>query len=186
MTTARRLQAAAAFTAVVLAATCWQIGGVFSRNKVTSLLGKHITSADKLNGADVSGRFATRPVVTFKADDGESFFAMQLKPGLGHVAALPRDIIVVVDTSASQVGLPLQNSRQIAEQLAKQAGPNDRMTIWTVNTPDENKQLTAGFCPPGDAKIKDALGQMERVIYAAGATDLKDGMKKILSSVSNG
>jgi len=184
MTTVRRLQAAAAFTAVVLAATCWQIGGVFSRNKATGLLSKHITSAENPNPGEASGLFASRPVVTFKAADGESYFAMQLRPALGTVAALPRDIIVVIDTSASQVGLPLQCSRLITEQLAKQASPKDRIAIWTVNTPEENKQLTPGLTPPGDSKIKDALGQLERVIYAAGATDLKDGMKKILSSVS--
>ena len=51
----------------------------------------------------------------------------------------------MIDTSATQAGRPLQNARLVLEELNKTARPEDRISVWTVNTPDTTKNLTAGF-----------------------------------------
>src|SRR5690348_8943894 len=47
-------------------------------------------------------RFADSPVVVFGQEQGDQYFALQVKPRLGDVPARPRDYVVVVDTSASK------------------------------------------------------------------------------------
>ena len=142
MTTVRRLQAAAAFSAAVFAATCWQIGVATSRNRPATSISKGATGA--VLGTEPGGMFATRPVLTYTAG-GESFFAWQVMPEIPAGAARPRDIIVVVDTSASQAGLPLQNARLVIDELVKQTDQRDRLAIWTANTPDATHDLTRGL-----------------------------------------
>lgn len=179
MTTVRRIQAAAAFSAAVFAATCWQIGDAMSRHRPATALVHGIAPAGERNAAsfEASGIFASRPVITYAAPTG-SYFAWQLKPTLAEAPARPRDLVIVIDISATKAGLPLQQARQLAEELTKRCGRDDRVSIWTVNTPEETRDLTKGFRSPGDARVVDALSQLEKVIYAAGATDLKAGLQK--------
>src|SRR5262249_51103641 len=127
--------------------------------------------------------FANRPVITYGAPVG-SYFAWQLKPSLGETSVRPRDLVVVIDISATKAGLPLQQARQITEELTKRAGKDDRIAIWTVNTAEETRDLTKGFRSAEDARVADALTQLEKVIYAAGATDLKSGLRKILGGLT--
>jgi tetratricopeptide (TPR) repeat protein len=185
MTTVRRIQAAAAFSAAVFAATCWQIGDAVSRHRPASVLSRGVSPAAERNAAsfDSTGMFASRPVITYTAPAG-SYFAWQLKPALGDATARPRDLVVAIDIAATKAGLPLQQARQLTEELIKRAGREDRVVIWTVNTPEETRDLTKGFRTPADARVTDALTNLEKTIYAAGATDLKAGLKKIVSGLS--
>jgi tetratricopeptide (TPR) repeat protein len=185
MTTVRRIQAAAAFSAAVFAATCWQIGDAVSRHRPATVFSRGVSPAAERNGAsfESSGIFASRPVITFATPDA-NYFAWQLKPSLGDAPARPRDLVVVIDISATKAGLPLQQARHLTEELTKRAGRDDRMAIWTVNTPEETRDLTKGLRNPTDGRVTDALTQLEKTIYAAGTTDLKSGLKKIVSGLS--
>ena len=59
-------------------------------------------------------KFSTLPALTYQVRDGEMLFAWQIKPTLEAAPARPRDVLVLVDTSASQAGKPLQQARQIS------------------------------------------------------------------------
>ncbi len=187
MTNVRRLQAAAAFSAAVFAATCWEIGEAVSRHRPPSAFSRGVGTAAERNpiGIESTGIFASRPVITYTAPAG-SFFAWQVKPELGATVARPRDLIVVIDTSASQAGSPMKQARELTAELAKQAGRGDRIAIWTVDTPEWTRDLTKGLRAATDACVTDALTQLENSDYAAGTTDLKNGLKRVMSAMPSG
>src|SRR5262245_24808624 len=49
-------------------------------------------------------KFSKLPTLSYQLRDGEVLFAWQIKPEVAPAAARPRDVIVMVDTSASQAG----------------------------------------------------------------------------------
>src|SRR5262249_32035965 len=131
-----------------------------------------------------SSSFAEKPIVTYKTQQGELYFAAQLQAKIPTVAARPIDIAIVIDTSASQVGAPLQNARTLAEEMVAKADPQDRRSSWTLNMPESSltRSLSGGFEAANAAKVKEALGDLKTTEYAAGASDLKSGLKKIVES----
>ncbi len=187
MTTPRRLKAAGAAFALLAAATCTTVWGDSPGSPPRKLdpLAAVIravpdTGAAPDDGTTPSGRFARQPVVVYQPLQGDLHFALQVRPRLPEAGDRPRDIAVVIDTSASQAGLPLRNSIRVAEELAKAAKPGDRLSLWTVNTPDTTRDLTGGFQPAQGARVREALDQLAGREYAAGATDLKAGLRKVL------
>ena len=178
----RRLRAVAAGLAVVAAVASTQVwaDSASGRNKrldvaPATLLARPDFGRD-LNG----GRFSTRPVLTYALPQGDSLFALQVRPALDAVAGRPRDIAVVIDTSASQAGKPMQMARDILEKLATQASPVDRISIWIANTPRTTRNLTSGFIEPTAAAIQAAIKNIKDSEYASGATDLKDAITKVV------
>src|SRR5439155_21557428 len=134
----------------------------------------------------VESKFATQPVVTYRNQLGELLFALQVQPKLE--AGMPRlcDYVVLIDTSASQVGAPLMVERQVAEELVKAAKPGDRFAIRTVNIPSElaSRDLTRGFKDPQVAADKKALEEAfekVRLEVPLGAADLQHAIDKAVS-----
>lgn len=187
MTHPRRTIAASASLALVAAAACSFVWGdaTGSRQRKPSPLASAIRTTEDTPAAtsdeSAIGRFSKSPVLTYETLQGERHFALQVQPKLAAAAPRPRDIAVVIDTSASQVGSPLRNARLIAEQLAKSLKAGDRLAIWTVNTPDATRDITGGFREGQDAQVAAALQKLATSEYAAGATDLKTGLKKVLN-----
>ncbi|MFO0807706.1 MAG: VWA domain-containing protein [Gemmataceae bacterium] len=190
MTTRRRLKVAGAAFALAAAVTCTQIWGDSSgdkRKKNAALSGAIRTPRDAAAVEEsTAGRFDARPVVTFQTLAGELHFALQVRANTTEADARPRDLAVVVDTSASQAGFALKNARLIAEAVTKAARPGDRVAIWTINTPEATRDLAGGFQSAGSAKLTDALTYLATREYAAGAVDLKTGLNKILRSFTAG
>jgi hypothetical protein len=126
-------------------------------------------------------RFANKPVVAYQPKAGETIFAWQIKPELAAQPARPRDILVMVDTSASQAGKPIQQARQIITGLADSVGPDDRICIWTVCTPTSTKPLTNGFQPGNSDDLRNANAALGEIEYGSGATDLKYAMNHAIA-----
>ena len=59
----------------------------------------------------VATKFSKMPVLTYQPRDGEMIFAWQIQPTLTPPAPRARDVLVVVDTTASQAGGPLQQAK---------------------------------------------------------------------------
>ena len=129
-------------------------------------------------------RFANQATFTYKAKGGKTVFAWQVKPQLPAAPKRNRDILVLVDTSASQGGTPLQRARHIIDGLAAKAGPSDRISVWTANLNDDKatRALTKGFLPAKSKDVASAAAQLVETEYAAGATDLKSSVEKSLAS----
>jgi tetratricopeptide (TPR) repeat protein len=139
-------------------------------------------ASDKSLGDDLaSSKFATRKVVSYRTRAGDLFAAVQLKPSLETTPARPRDILFLVDTSASQVGGPLANSCILIEEMFKDARPGDRVSLWTANIPDATKDLTRGFHDAKSDRVKDAFKELKNEV-PLGNTDLANAVEKASAS----
>lgn len=125
-------------------------------------------------------KFARAAVLTYRTTGGETLFALQIKPKLDPVPERPRDYLVMVDTSASQVKAPLATARALTEALSTALNPEDRIAIWTVNTPAATRDLTRGFRSGKSPQVSEALTALRQEI-PLGDTDLKEGLKKAVA-----
>jgi hypothetical protein len=181
MTTSRRLQVASATLVLFVAATSSHVWGDSAAAKRTAPnpLAAAIRTPD-VHADDIGGRFAHQSVVSYQPANGDEHFAMQLRASLPPSPARPRDVLVLVDTTASQAGRPLVNARLVLDELAKVANADDRLDVWTVNTPDTTRSLTGGFKAAKSDKVKETSDYLAHKEYAAGAADLKNALKKSL------
>lgn len=122
-------------------------------------------------------RFTGLPLVSYQTQNGDSFFALQVQPKLEAVARMPRDILLMVDTSASQAMAPIETSRKVAALLVDNLGAEDRLSIWTVS--NDSKEISRGFKAKKD--LKDSLAALQNE-YASGGTNLKKGLQDALQT----
>src|SRR5262245_41089952 len=144
----RRLGVVVAGLALVALITCTQVrGGPDKEALQKPRASDRDPDGGKAGGLDddlAATKFAEQKVVVYQTRDKDVKFGWQLKPALKEAAdARPRDILVLVDTSASQHRGPLQVARKLAEAVIKDMGDDDRLALWTVNV--EPKPLTEGF-----------------------------------------
>jgi hypothetical protein len=184
MTTPRRLQLASA-TLVLFAAAAHVWGdSAASKRTAPNSLAAAIRTPD-VNAEEIGSRFAQQTVVTYQPANGDEYFALQLKAILPPSQPRPRDVLVLIDTTASQAGRPLANARLVLDELAKAAKSDDRLDVWTVNTPDTTRSLTGGFKSVRSPKIAETSDYLTKKEYAAGAADLKNAIKKSLRDFGN-
>jgi tetratricopeptide (TPR) repeat protein len=140
----------------------------------------------KLGEGLAAGKFAQQSIVSYRTTKGELLVGVQVQPKLEAPAPQPRDIVVLIDNSASQAGVPYNEARRITAALNDTLGKQDQLSIWVVSTPSFTKCLTkdAGtdFQAPKAAKISSALDKLEKEEYCAGATDLKNALKSAIAS----
>ena len=176
-----RLKSAAVFLGVVTAVTSAFVWGEPTGGKPT--VGGFNPGGVTLSEDLMSNRFARQPVVTYETKGGDTLFAVQVKPALTPAAPRPRDIVVVVDTSASQAGKYLTTSRLVTEKILQTAGENDRISLWAINTPRTTRNLSGGLksCTRENVEAlrRTALKALYEE-YASGAVDLKNGIDKVL------
>ena len=146
-------------------------------------------TARAVAAADDAGktRYTGQPVVAFKPTAGGTVFAWQVKPTLAAGPARPRDVLVMVDTSASQAGVPLDRARAILTAVAKAAGPDDRIDVWTANIDNAavTRSLTQGFQAANGEAVRQAVGKLADAEYGSGAVDLKAGLEKVAGQFEN-
>ncbi len=186
MTSIRRALAVSGFLAVVAALTWGQVWGDSQRKNRTRRVdvesGISSATADEGAGSDYAAtKFAQGGLLTYRTRDGEVLFALQVKPRLTAPAPRPCDYLLLVDTSASQVGEPLLSARKLVEEIAATAGKDDRISLWTVNIPEATKDLTHGFRAPQSAAVRDALARLKAEV-PLGDTDLNQGIARAAAS----
>jgi tetratricopeptide (TPR) repeat protein len=141
-----------------------------------------LTPDVKLGGNfEVSNRFSKDPVLTYETNKGETLFAVQLKAKIAEAAPRPRDIVIMIDTSASQAGRFLATSRQIAKQVVADAKVNDRVSLWVINTPKATHSLTKELMPAKSPAVDAAIKSLKDE-YPSGAVDLKDGLENAIKN----
>ncbi len=174
MTFLKRLKwfsATLAFAGVVTSAAVW---GDASRKPAAPPAVK----AGKVFSEGVVGKFTNRPAVTYETRDGQTFFAIQVKPDLPAVAVRPRDIAILVDTTASQAGNPLETARMITREVIATANESDRISVWVVNTPRTTRNLFGDGAMRTPAQAKAALVALDAE-YGSGAVDLKGTLERV-------
>jgi len=138
----------------------------------------------RLVGDIAVNKFSKVPVLTYQPRDGELLFAWQIQPSVAAPAPRPQDVLVIVDTTASQAGRPLKQARQIISALAANLTPSDSMSIWTLSTPAATRALTKNFQPVNSADVQQATAALTETEYGSGAADLKNGLEKALATLT--
>jgi hypothetical protein len=112
-------------------------------------------------------------VEQYKNAAGEGYFMLSLPPTQG-AASKAHDVVVVIDTSASQTGEFRDKSIETAAALLKSLGAQDRVRVLAADV--ETTDMTAGF-----VSAQDAAAAIDKIRARAplGSTD----MPSMLSAV---
>jgi tetratricopeptide (TPR) repeat protein len=186
MTSVRRLILAGAFialAAVLINAHLWGEPSKKAPDPWRFNGRRHALAKAEENFAEdlANSKFARGGLLTYKTTAGDIMFALQIKPKLDPAPARPRDILVMVDTSASQVKGPLSAAINIAEELISHLGAGDHVAVWTVNIPKATRNLTGGFKTADSPQVKDALAKLKQEV-PLGDTDLKEGLRRAVET----
>ena len=181
MTYVRRLKAVGAvlaLAAIVTNAHVWGDSQKTSKDKARS--SKDTPAADVVEDLTPS-KFANGDAISYRTSGGETLFALQLKPRLDAIPAKPLDLLVMVDTSASQAQGPLASAIALTERFAALAGERDRISLWTANIPAATNDLTRGFKPAKSPGMTDGVEALKQEV-PLGDTDLKDALTRAAAS----
>ncbi|HSQ54906.1 MAG TPA: vWA domain-containing protein, partial [Gemmata sp.] len=124
--------------------------------------------------------FSNQAVLSYQPRDKEMIFAWQVKPQVEAAPVRPRDIVVMVDVSASQAGRPMQQASQILSAYAATLNAGDRVSVWAVSTPAASHSLTRGYFAPNSPQVREAASALVETEYGSGATDLKFAITQAL------
>lgn len=108
-----------------------------------------------------------------EAGDGQTYLAVSLRADAVPRQAVPHDHVLLIDTSASQVGEHRTQALSVLRELLTALPANDRVAVYAVDLLPE--PLTTGLMTPRDA-LKSALPQLERRI-PAGSTDIATALR---------
>jgi hypothetical protein len=173
MTTVRRQlflgAVLAATTATASTAILGDQGG-----RPASTLAAFPQNINKLSERFTEGKFLEAGVHTFTAASGEQTFALKLQPNLvANAASVKTDLLILVDSTASQAGVPWLTSKAVTKQLSDKFGSEDRVAIASVA--GKYAQHT-GFISAKDAKLADAHKALNDVT-PMGTADLKSAIQ---------
>ncbi|MBW3543220.1 MAG: VWA domain-containing protein, partial [Planctomycetes bacterium] len=143
-----------------------------------------VSLASALVAADAPANAAEATVHAWTSPAGETTFALSLRAAdLPQAEASPRDVVLLVDTSASQAGEHRTQALAVVDELVRALPAGSRVCLYAVDV--KQKQLSSGFVAADSAEMKDALGELARR-FPAGATDLGGALSTALDAVEEG
>ena len=108
-------------------------------------------------------------LATFDNATGETAFALSLSPDINEVKEPASDIVIYVDTSASQTGLYRKDSLITLRRLLKKLNAEDKVRLFAVDI--EPVEITKGFISPAGDEMTVALDQLRKRV-PLGSTDM--------------
>ena len=144
-----------------LAAVCWGTAGLADLT---------------LMGAEVS---APARVLKHTAASGQSFSAVVLKVSELPQGVVARDHVILIDTSASQVGAHRQQGFAVLNALLQSLPESDRVRLFAVDVQAE--ALDDGFHAPLSSEVKAGLDALQTRV-PLGATNLRAVLETALES----
>ncbi|HVX12135.1 MAG TPA: VWA domain-containing protein [Pirellulales bacterium] len=115
---------------------------------------------------------------TYAKPDGEVFFALKLSPQLAQPKTVPHDVVVLFDTSASQVGPFRAKALGAVRAMLASLGADDRVALLAVDV--NAVRLTPSFTSPTGGAIQQALAALERRV-PLGSTDMGQALNAALA-----
>ncbi|WP_425401093.1 VWA domain-containing protein [Aeoliella sp.] len=106
---------------------------------------------------------------TFTADDGQSFFALTVPP-IEATEPTPRDVVVLVDTSASQSGFYRDTAIAALEKCIAGLNQADRVQVVAVDL--DARAMNDSLAGKDDASISEAVEKIRRE-PPLGSTDME-------------
>ena len=111
----------------------------------------------------------TARLATFDNAAGETSFALSISPQIDDQKEVPSDIVIYIDTSASQTGMYRKDTLVMVRRLLTKLNAEDRVKLLAVDI--EPVELTDGFVVPGSDELKVALDKLRKRV-PLGATDM--------------
>ena len=121
----------------------------FFRGTVASLTALLAVALTAATASQLLGREAAR-LDGFTQPDGTNAFALELKPSV-PAAAGPREVVILVDTAASQTGDYRAKSLATLKATLGRLSPDDRVKLLAFDT--DAAPLTQGFVAPGGPEM---------------------------------
>ncbi len=117
-------------------------------------------------------------LLSYKPYDEDGFFLLLVAPPLSVEAdlAVPKDVVLVLDTSGSMDGDKIAQARSAAEYVLDHLGPADRFNIVAFSTAT---RLFAERPVPADQR--QAGKQFVAALMAAGSTDINRALLEALA-----
>ncbi len=110
-------------------------------------------------------------LTTVSGEDGQTFFALSVMPSTDAAEkSLPHDVVIVFDTSASQIGAYRSTAMSALDACLAKLKPNDRVQLLAADL--EARPLTKTFVQPGSAELKAAVAAL-RNESPLGSTDME-------------
>jgi hypothetical protein len=141
-----------------------------------------ITAGPALVGAHAADNAATQAptdgvpakreairVQAYTKADGRDYFAVSLVPSVAVEAKGGADVVVLFDTSASQVAAYREKALASLDQLFARLGDQDRVQLIAVDL--NGVAMTKAFVAPGSAELKAAIAKL-RERTPLGSTDM--------------
>ncbi|MCH2183835.1 MAG: VWA domain-containing protein, partial [Mariniblastus sp.] len=124
----------------------------------------------------------TARLATFDNAQGETSFALSLSPQLDARKQLPSDIVIFVDTSASQTGVFKKDSIATLKHLMNGLTRDDRVKLVAMDI--DPVELTSGFVRVDSAEIANAITKLENRV-ALGSTDINAMIESTVGQFNN-
>ena len=111
--------------------------------------------------------------------DGRAFGLLTIVPPAPETRPepLPRDLIVLLDTSGSMSGEPLEQARRVVGTLVDSLGPRDRLELVAFSS--SVQRWRRGAVEAGESNRKDARRWLSQ-LSASGGTEMREGIREAL------
>jgi Ca-activated chloride channel family protein len=144
-------------------------------------LGKQntIPNKDLILRYQVAGK-ETQSTVLSQADERGGHFATYLIPAVQYQSneIVPKDVVFLMDTSGSQAGEAIKQSKELMRRFINGLNPNDTFTI--IDFASTTQQLSSKPLQNTAQNRQKALDYINR-IEANGGSELMNGIHKVLS-----
>ncbi len=127
----------------------------------------------------VSGE-TTQAALLTQADERGGHFALYLIPAVDYrpEEIVPKDVVFLMDTSGSQQGEPLAQSKRLMARMLEGLNPDDTFTI--IDFANTTTRLSPAPLDNTAANRRRATQYVEQ-LTASGGTELLNGVKEVLS-----
>lgn len=123
----------------------------------------------------------TTKAEVYRAPDGQNFAALGMQVPAGMAAAQkPEQVLVLIDTSASQVGAVRQQSLAVLQELLGELVGETRVGVWAIDV--RQTPLTEGLAPLTAEAVDSIHATLSRRI-PAGSTDLAGAFEAALEQL---
>lgn len=133
-----------------------------------------LASSSMANGFGIFQESDGEPRLATHETAGEIHFALSIAPKASQTAQRASDIVIYVDTSASQTGVFKRDSIDTVKHMLKNLNAEDRVQIVAVDL--DPVSLTNGFVNPASTEAKGAIASLNDRV-SLGSTDLEAMLK---------
>ena len=122
----------------------------------------------------------TQSTILSQADNKGGHFAVYLIPALEYQTKeiVPKDVVFLMDTSGSQSGAPLEQSKVLMRRFIQGLNPNDTFTI--IDFANSTQALSTQPLANTAANQKKAIDYVNK-LRADGGTELLNGVNTVLN-----